>query len=664
MAMIPLSKAVEAAPMRPEGIVKDSYNHIVAVTFRSKAGSSNLVALPVVDDGVISISSAFSIKSIYLDWDDFKAAPVDEIVRYYKDNLEPLFSLYPGYFVKYIVRRKADNRIVAVQLENGIYIPATAPKDESIITTLGLGLVTIEEFKWEIDKRIAGIKAVTTTTADDWSAIVKGATKEKSCGFDTELLRKSTYVKFEELYQQFRLMVSNWLTSHMAGSEIRKGIEDIIFNDDLPEYERRKRLYIFIASTLLSWFYPDDEKWESQASFLRKDCRLIGSPDACIGTCYWKEAEGGEEGKCLLHVDSKTQLGDKPGERDVSTPELFTKRVIDELVRFPLRRRQLMKKGEISKVSTIIAPVRQGDQYIIPEASPTWTNLLRLDWARQIPEEPKYYEEMSRNATPEDEKPPRGELPAELVTLLGEDTPLRVRVPDVPDTTRPLMPFTGILGATLEQMGLSDDATELRPENLSKLVRTISKPVGLINFRTATAADIIFARPMTGSFESVTIFVQLPTDIGLLVQEDGDSTVNITALPEAIQAKWREASIISPPRKRPIILPEEETKVPVLIGKKPIKTTLRKRPLIATAAAAAPPLVEAPPRNNTARRTVRKRPIIVSNNTTKPIVTIAKPRKRPTIIPETATATAPSNSIRGVIENTPSGGVPESKGDD
>jgi hypothetical protein len=675
MAMIPLSKAVEAAPVRPEGIVKDSYNHIVAITFRSKAGSSNLVALPVVDDGVISISSAFSIKSIYLDWDDFKAAPVDEIVRYYKTNLEPLFSLYPGYFIKYIVKRKADNRIVAVQLENGIYIPATAPKDESAITALGLGSVTIEEFKWEIDKRIAGIKSVTATTvtADDWSAIVKGATKEKSCGFDTELLRKSTYVKFEELYQQFRLMVSNWLTSHMAGSEIRKGIEDIIFNDDLPEYERRKRLYIFIASTLLSWFYPDDEKWESQTSFLRKDCRLIESPDMCTGTCFWK-ADEGDRGRCLLHVDAKTQLGDKPGERDVSTPELFTKRIIDELIRFPLRRRQLMKQGEISKVSTIISPIRQGDQYIIPEASPTWTNLLRLDWARQIPEEPKYYEEMSRNATPEDEKPPKGELPAELVTLLGEDTPLRLRIPDVPDSTQPLMPFTGILGVTLEQMGLTDDATELRSDNLTKLVLAINKPVGLINLRTATAADIIFVRPMTGSFESVTIFVQLPTEIGLLIQEDGVSTVRITALPETIQAKWTEATIVSPPRRRVITPPpEEEVRVPVLIGKKPIKTTLRKRPLIANAEA--PPLVEAPLRNNIARRTVRKRPTIVSDNIPKPdtaITTITtKLRKKPTIAPETetatatATATAPSKPRKKpVVETLPSGGVPESKGDD
>jgi hypothetical protein len=448
-------------------------------------------------------------------------------------------------------------------------------------------------------------------------------------------------------------MVSNWLTSHRAGSEIRKGIEDIIFNEDLPEYERRKRLYIFIASTLLSWFYPDDEKWEAQASFLRRDCRLIDSPDACTGTCYWKASEGGDGGKCLLHVDAKTQLGDKPGERDVSTPELYTKRIIDELVRFPLRRRQLMKRGEVSKVSAIIGPIRQGYQYIIPESSATWTNLLRLDWARQIPEDPKYYEEMSREATPENEAVPEGELPAELAELLGEDTPLRLRVPDVPDTRQPLMPFTGILGITLDQIGLEVNATTIRPENLEKFTLLTSKPVGLIDFRTATGGagsvgpNIVFMRPMTGSFESVTIFVLLPTQIGLLIQEDGDSTVKIGALPEAIQAKWKDATIIARP-KRPTMAPppEEEVKVPVLIGKKLIKTTLRKRPLIANVEA--PPLVEARPRN-----------IAVRNNTTRKII-----RKRPTIVSNDKPATVAASKVikRPIIAKTlPSGGVPETK---
>ena len=652
MAMIPLSKAVDAAPVRPEGIVKDSYNHIVGLTFRSKAGASTLVALPVVDDGVISISAAFSIKNIYLDWDDFKPAAVEDVVNYYKKNLEQLFSLYPGYIVKYIVRRKLDNKIVAVQLKNGIYIPVGPSKDEASLAGLGLDIVTVEQFEWAIDKQIAGIKSKPNTGT--WDKVLEGTTTEKGCGFDSELLRKSSYVQFEELYQQFRLIVSNWLTSKEAGAEtgIRKGIQEIIFNQDLPEYEKRKRLYIFISSTLLSWFYPDDKKWEAPVSFLRKDCRLIESPDSCTGTCYWKGEEGGK-GKCLLHVDATTQLGDKPGERDVSTAELFTKRVIDELVRFPVRRKQLMRKGEISKVSTIIQPIRQGDQYIIPESSPTWTNLLRLDWTRQIPEEPKYYEEMSREATAKNESPPEGEMPSELEEILGKDTPLRLSIPDVPDETKPLTPYQGILGITLDEIGLTDDARTMKKENLVKYVRLTSKPIGIINLSGSNNTKenpIQFVRPFTGSFDSVTIFVFLPGQLGLLIQEEGEPTVKIASLPDDVQELYRNAAVVQM-RRRPVAAtnatatnvtatnatatnatvkpPEEERKVPLIIGQNPIMAKTRRKPLVASAVAAplvvaplvAKPLeakpLEAKPKNRT-----RRKPRVAPNETSNEASTV------------------------------------------
>lgn len=595
LAMIPLSKAVDAAPVRPEGIIKDSYNHIVGITFRSRPGASTLVALPVVDDGIISISSAFSIKSIYLDWEDFKAASVEDVVNYYRKNLEPLFSLYPGYIIKYIVRMKADGRIAAVQLENGIYIPASPPPSsvgESSLSALGLDTVTIEQFEWAIDKQIAGIKV--KINSNSWEKTVESTTTEKGCGFDSELVRKSTYVQFEELYQQFRLMVSNWITSHKAGSEIRKGIEEIIFSPDFPEYEKRKRLYIFLSSTLLSWFYPDEEKWEAPASFLRKDCRVIDNPEACTGTCYWKD-DG--LGKCLLHVDATTQLGDKLGERDVSTAELFVKRVIDELVRFPNRRRQLMKRGEISKVSAIVQPIRQGDQYIIPESSPTWTNLLRLDWARQIPEEPKYYEEMSREPNIQiDEEELKGEMPSELKAILGEDTPLRLSVPDVPDKSQPLVPLAGILGITVQQLGLNNVGQRLKKENLVRYVQATSKPIGMIDLSGANSDEdgIQFIKPAIGGpFDSVIIIVFLPDQVGILIQEEGEPTVKIASLPETLQEVFREAPILRL-RKRPVAQPlEEEQKVPLIIGQNPIMAKPRRRPLVATAVQA--PLVELTP---------------------------------------------------------------------
>ena len=390
MALIPLSKAIEeTSSLKQSGIVKDSYNHIVGITFKvSSIPNSPLVALPVVDDGVVSIAAG--LKNIYLDWEDFKAAPVDKIIKYYNKKILPLFELYPGYKIENIVQLRENEKVVAIQLANGIYIPASSAEDQEkwkmMMEKEKIGMVTVEIFQWTIDRQIAGIKSILNSA--QWEEYIKGMIN-KDCGFDDEIIRKSSYIDFEELYQQFRLMVSNWISE---GGEVRKRVEEIIFHRDLPDFEKKKRLDLFISSTLISWFYPDKEKWEVPVSFLRKDCRLIDDEKDCFGTCVWKTE--GEEGKCLLHVNEKTLLGEK--DREVSTPILFTKRVIDELVRFPARRKQLLKRGRISTVTKIMEPIRHGDEYIIPEDSPTWTNLLRLEWTHKILEKPKYYEEMSR----------------------------------------------------------------------------------------------------------------------------------------------------------------------------------------------------------------------------------------------------------------------------
>ena len=173
--------------------------------------------------------------------------------------------------------------------------------------------------EWVINKELVGLED--ESNLDDWDEFKEKADLSERCGTDSERLRKSTYHDLEELYQQFRIMVSNWLTSMKSGSEVRNDIEEIIFNMDLPEYERRKRLYIYLASILLSWFYPDKEEWEKgTGTFLRKDCRLIGTQDQCTGSCVWKEDENG--GKCLLHIPESTELSDKKGERVVGTAQM------------------------------------------------------------------------------------------------------------------------------------------------------------------------------------------------------------------------------------------------------------------------------------------------------------------------------------------------------
>jgi hypothetical protein len=584
MAMISLSKAIDTFSVRPEGILKDSYNHIISIAFRSKPGSSYLVALPVVDDGMISISSAFSIKNIYLDWEDIKPAGADEIIKYYKKNIEPMFPLYPGYRVKYVARNKEERRIVAIQLENGIYLPAAPPKRdvdlEEIMGQYKIGMVEVDQFEWAIDKQMAGIED--DNNSKNWSDSMADMTVEKRCGSDIRMSRTSSYKEFEELYQQFRLMVSNWILSYQTGSEFRKTLESIIFNSNLPEYERRKRLYIYISSEILSWFYPDKNAWEQQqTSFLRKDCRMIDSPDACNGTCHWKQ----DEGKCLLHVKDVVDLSEKLGERMVSTPELFTKRIIDELVRFPVRRSQLLKKGEISKVSAIVQSIHQGDQYIIPESSITWTNLLRLDWTRQVLEEPQYYEEMSREMEEEKAHGVDG-LPDVLVPLFGQDSGFYVDIPQK-SSGKPFAPFAALLGVTLEQIGMTEGDRDLTSKHMIQYVNATNLPIGLIDARNGL--QIGFARPRTGTFDTVTVIVYWEDKIGVLIQEEGNSTVRIATMPLILREKWENAYM------PPIVKQEERVEeIPAVLapGRNPVMAKIKRKPLVAQFPQV--PLVEAP----------------------------------------------------------------------
>lgn len=591
MAMVPLSKAIESVPFFPVGIVRDSYNHICGITFRSKPGKNTLVALPVIDDGFMATQLA-----THFDWNDFTPAAMDDIVEYYRKTLQPLFALYPGYNIKYAVRTKFENKIVGLQLENGIYIPSGLPKAEDSLSKLGLDIVTVEELEWEINKELS-----------------------KPCGKDPQLVEERTYHKLEELYQQFRLIVSNWITSNSSGPKVRKEIEKIIFNPDLPEYEKRKRVYIYISPVLLSWFYADSEKWEMQASFLRKDCRVIDSPEACTGSCYWKE----DEGKCLLHVNATTQVNDK----EVSTPELFTKRIVDELVRFPARRLQLMAKGGISKVSSIIEPIRQGDQYIIPETSASWINLLRLEWAKEIPEQPKYLEEMTRknvntaNVGEANNTLPKGDLPEALTEILGEDTPFRLNIPNIAEDKkdRPLLPFTAILGMSLAELGLENTATIFTKQALQNYVKKKFKPIGMIDLTISggagsNAPTIQFYRPMKGKFTQVTILVFLPDKNGVLVEEQGSSLITISKLPENVQEYWNNAALIMA-LKTPILGDAPE---PVIIGTNPIRNTIKRKPKIGSVQ-----LIEATPEQQVV--VPRRKPRIGKTTTAETVLNSSMP---------------------------------------
>lgn len=586
MALLPLSKAIDAWPETIEGLVKDAYNHIMGLTFRIKAGKdAPVVMLPIVDDGLISVTH--SVDHVYLDIEDVNLAPLEDAIVYYQTKLASLFSLYPGYHIKYVARRKKGDEygpVDALQLENGIYLPTGSSKQPAQWEEEGRrkemlqqwkiqGMVSYTHMQWEIDAEISGKKW--NPTESTFKSSLSQLDPDASCG--KEPMHEATNDQWESSYQQFRLMVCNWLTTDRAGPSVRDAIERIIFNHNLPEYERRKRLFIYLSPILLTWFYPDDnEKWDTGiTTLLRKDCQLIDEPDACTGSCHWKQ----DEGKCLLHVSATTTLGDS---RKVSTPDLFTKRVIDELVRFPARRKQLFQPGGVSHVRPLVQAIHEGDQYIIPESSPTWTNLLRMDWTPPAPEQPRYIEEHSRSEEPVEERKESDDIPPTLQEILGDSKRYQLIVPEVRTLKSmiPLLPFTSILGISLDRLGLPNTAKRFTKEALIQYVTQMILPIGMINLTGQLENEehsIQFVKPQGGLFTAVTILVFLPDRSGVLVEEAGIPTVKTEHLPPALMERWKSAGRILIKHSKPAAV-ETVDDLPLLVQAKR-KPRMGQRPV-------------------------------------------------------------------------------------
>jgi hypothetical protein len=417
--------------------------------------------------------------------------------------------------------------------------------------------VEVEEFEAEVNKRLAGMVDRGYQPDQAWEEWIRSAA-DPGCGKAAEMEHRLSVRELDELYQQFRVMVSKWLTTPQRQGVVspKKQIEDILFRD-LPDYEKRKRLDILFSARFLSWFYPDDH-WEMPAlSLLRRDCQMARTPEGCTGSCRWKVDEG--KGRCLLHVPTTTALSES-GDWSVSTAELFTKRILDEIVRYPARRKQLFTKG-VSLVSHLTQPLREGDQYILPENSATWLDLLRMEWMESTYEAPKYYEEQSREFSEEDVKEVE-RLPAEWRHALGESETLTVVFSDQPAT--PLVPLLARMGFTMEEVALPADTADLGLAHIKQLAKATNHSMGVVEFGEEKY------EPFTAQFvkrrtelQHVTLFVRTEGRWGL-VMEGEQTYVPTASLPQELRQRFEatKATIFLKPSAAPRPALPHTTSVP------------------------------------------------------------------------------------------------------
>jgi len=416
-SLIPKRILLNRIGLVPYGLVRDSYNHTVAATFRI---NNRLVAVPFADDGSLDNFVLYNldpkkkkaeIKRIHFNWDDFKAADTADIIGFYENFINTNFDQYQGYEINNIIQY-TDR--VAVQLKNGILIPARS------IIAQSKYQIQIEKLRknpeWFINKEIAEPNTI------------------KSSKFLDDMILPLKKKDADEVFQHLRLTFANYIGSKSAGPTLRKRIQDIIErNNEIREdylelYERRKRLEILIGPLIESWLTVSDN-FSPKNSLLRIDCRIVDKGQ-CDNYCIWKE----DTSTCSIHAPSKVTLGakydSKLGEdHTVDGSRFFMLRLLDELLRLPEKRRQLLYK-DVSYLSSPSKTVKIGDQTIIPEVNTQWYQFLVEETLQKPLEQPMFFEEFSR-----DDSDPRNTvsesvyiLPEKLITMIGNAPSENLRI--------------------------------------------------------------------------------------------------------------------------------------------------------------------------------------------------------------------------------------------
>jgi hypothetical protein len=534
--LIPLSRAIlkATAVRRVAGVVRDTYNHVQAIVL---AGRTGLVTLPVVDDGFIP-----SMLRVYFDHDDYadSFATAAETVATYRE-LQRVFAEYAGYSPEKLVERTLDDQTAFfVRLQNKLLVPVAYEEGDD---TVGLTRQTVSILEADINRRLA-----------------------RPTGADPITGYRSKRNQLEELYQHLRLSFAGWLQSAEA-IEIRRQIQAIVFGAkfglSLPLFEKRKRLLILIGGELASWMTADEDV-VYHPTFLRHDCRLIEDPGKCTGACVWKQ----DEGRCLLHVPTETEL--VPGEIVVETADLFAKRLVEELIRFPVRRRQLMQNG-VSSLTVIKGAIRvrgptgDYDQYIVPQASHEWTDLFAVDSQLQMQGRPQYFEEFGslEGAPTAAEEQQLGLMPvsADLRTVLGMPVAaaggerLRMWIAEGNEVTRrqPLLPLRALLGVELGALGLDLRGAEITAGAMRTYVERTGLPVALIEMRSGTQAGIRVWRPAAEGAAAAAMgademFVFVQTDEGRVITlttvDQRNHSLALRDFPVALKSAFKDAEMV------------------------------------------------------------------------------------------------------------------------
>lgn len=506
-AMIPLSMAVNIINTITQtnsnfffyGIIRDAHNHIVAIVCQEDiSGISYQVALPVIDDGIL-----ITDKNIILNWDDFNVSPVEETERIYKNYLLPVItSLYPAYAKLYTISKyavsKKTNLVVGLQLANLLFIPV-----EETSNTYPKELVKmVDEFEWSINRKI----------------ILGKDTNYKD--FESKMVKEED---LEEIYQHLRVSFGNYLTGKKS-SQLKERIESDILskkNKDMSLNEKRKRMMVLFGAEVISWFSTRESN--SRFSFIRNDCRLLNTQE-CGGNCVWSS----DDNKCKIHIpDAEINIG-----------EMLTLRLIDEIIRYSIKRRELFN-NRIEKLVFFKNPIQIGEQYIVPENSLEWSDMLRIVWNEKYVEKPRFFEEFSSTkvAQPKVVQPNKS-LSDILKSYLNPEDPKTSSLLYKEITNQPsIIPILNKIGYK-DISEITDNTLLFSTNNLRELRELKLNKASFIQLNLTTSPiSTEISKVPKNKFKSYPVYVIIidKQSSGLLVKDQSSDSLLFTDLPNVLE---------------------------------------------------------------------------------------------------------------------------------
>lgn len=441
-------------------ILRDTYNHVAGILFFASAERDGLVLLPVIDDGTV-----YPEVKVELDWRhlmkslataqtaaNFYATKVAEALKGQSSKITSSYTVQTTIRLDKSIPERAD--MYALHLSNGLFVPVR--KMEAGDSVLESDFFEEgQELPWVIDTKL-----------------VFGS-KEADLKLDVDLK------EFEEIYQHLRFTFANWYA--IQPPTIKSEINGILYKDgrpnyELPLFEKRQRMFIKLGNEIMSWLDSSIPQRDRRASLKRVDCRIINDEGRCSNRCVWKA----EADACLLHVPSQYEVGLK----QVDAKGVLIKKLIEELIRFPQKRAELLGK-KVSQYVKLTRAFRAENQYIVPEDSVDWSELLRMEWTKNTIEQPRYAEEFGsvqpRAFAAEDADAPEdeageeeerskilelAEMPEVLRTYIKKPALLEKYKYYKIDSVLSVLEFLGLPSAELEARGQVADAPLLLTQSL------------------------------------------------------------------------------------------------------------------------------------------------------------------------------------------------------